>query len=183
MHGFGFQIDLKIFAKSQSRTACWQNSTEAGFLSNHKVQFWISVIWQVFSFGSPYCKMKKVSADFSVKSSWEVHWIIMFQKDAVCISTWWKTPFEIFWPLPKDCSRYLRIISHLWYCFLKINLNKMPNESWYVLKLTCWGPRASATNIVWKMARKRVAVTDFSSISPIFKLEDISQNFCYCLVH
>ena len=58
MHGFGFQIDLKIFAKSQSRTACWQNSTEAGFLSNHKVQFWISVIWQVFSFGSPYCKMK-----------------------------------------------------------------------------------------------------------------------------
>ena len=82
MHGFGFQIDLKIFAKSQSRTACWQNSTEAVFLSNHKVQSWISVIWQVFSFGSPYYKMKKVSADFCVKSSWEVHW--MFQEDAVC---------------------------------------------------------------------------------------------------
>ena len=30
----------------------WQNSMEAVFLSNHKVQFWISVIWQVFSFGS-----------------------------------------------------------------------------------------------------------------------------------
>jgi hypothetical protein len=56
------------------------------FLSNHKVQFWISVIRQVFSFGSPYCGMKKVSADFSVKSSWEVHWIIMFQEDAVRIS-------------------------------------------------------------------------------------------------
>ena len=55
MHGFGFHIDLK----SQSRTAFWQYSTEAVFLSNHKVQFWISVIWQVFSFGSPYCKMKK----------------------------------------------------------------------------------------------------------------------------
>ena len=39
MHGFGFQIDLKIFAKYQSRTACWQNSTEAVFLSNCKVQF------------------------------------------------------------------------------------------------------------------------------------------------
>ena len=24
------------------------------------------------------------SADFSVKSSWEIHWIVMSQKDAVC---------------------------------------------------------------------------------------------------
>ena len=53
---------------------------EAVFLSNSKVQFWISVIWQVFS----YCKMKKVSTGFSVKSSWEIHWTIMFQKDVVC---------------------------------------------------------------------------------------------------
>ena len=86
MHGFGFQIDMKICAKSQSRIACWQNSTKAVFLSNQKVQFWIFVIWQFFSFRSPYCKMKKVSANVSVKSSWEVHWIIMLQKDAVCAS-------------------------------------------------------------------------------------------------
>ena len=44
MHGFGFQIDLKI----QSRTANWQNSTETVFLSNCKVHFWISVILQLF---------------------------------------------------------------------------------------------------------------------------------------
>ena len=42
--GFGFQIDLK----SQSRTACWQNSTEAVFVSNYKVHFWRTVIWQLF---------------------------------------------------------------------------------------------------------------------------------------
>ena len=64
MHGFGFQIDLNICTQSQFRTACWQNSTEAIFLSNCKVQFWISVIWQVFSFRSPYCKMKKVCRFF-----------------------------------------------------------------------------------------------------------------------
>ena len=58
----------------------WQNSTEAVFLSNRKVQFWISVIWQVFSFWFTV-KWEKY---FSVKSSWEVHWIVMFQKDAVC---------------------------------------------------------------------------------------------------
>ena len=58
----------------------WQNSTEAVFLSNRKVQFWISVIWQVFSFRFTV-KWEKY---FSVKSSWEVHWIVMFQKDAVC---------------------------------------------------------------------------------------------------
>jgi len=58
----------------------WQNSTEAVFSSNRKVQFWISVIWQVFSFWFTV-KWEKY---FSVKSSREVHWIVMFQKDAVC---------------------------------------------------------------------------------------------------
>ena len=62
----------------------WQNSTEAVFLSNRKVQFWISVIWQVFSFWFTV-KWEKY---FSVKSSWEVHWIVMFQKDAVCRSAY-----------------------------------------------------------------------------------------------
>ena len=70
MRGFGLQIDWKILAKSQSRTACWQSSTEAICLSNHKVQFSISVIWQVYSFGSPYCKI----TDFSVKSSRQSAW-------------------------------------------------------------------------------------------------------------
>ena len=59
----------------------WQNSMEAVFLSNHKVHFCISVIWQVLSFRFTV-KWEKY---FSVKSSWEVHWIVMFQKDAVCI--------------------------------------------------------------------------------------------------
>ena len=31
-----------------------------------------------------FCFCWYLFADFSVKSSWEVHWIVMFQKDAVC---------------------------------------------------------------------------------------------------
>ena len=38
-----------------------------------------------------YCQAQKFSADFSVKSSWEVRWIVMFQMDAVCnvVEVWW----------------------------------------------------------------------------------------------
>ena len=58
------------------QTAPRQNSTEAVFLSNRKVSFWIFVIFCFI-----FCKMKKVSTNISVTSSWEVHWIVMSQKD------------------------------------------------------------------------------------------------------
>ena len=83
MHGFGLQIDLKsqlqadkiqqnqFSVKSQNPVLNICHLTTI-FVSNHHVM-------------SIFAKETKRTY-FSVKSSWEVHWIIMFQTEAVC--TW-----------------------------------------------------------------------------------------------
>ena len=71
---FGLQINLKIWGADEIR----QNQF-----------FFVKLQSTVLSFchlTNFFChhhrRLKKLF--FSVKSSWEVHWIIMFQKDAVC---------------------------------------------------------------------------------------------------
>ena len=66
------------------QTAPRQNLTEAVFLSNRKSAVLNFCLLTSFFF----CKMKTVNTHFSAKSSWEVHWIVMFQKDAVCSAVW-----------------------------------------------------------------------------------------------
>ena len=68
IHGFGFQNDLKIWSSNEVR---------------HK-QFFCQITKCSFTF----CHLTSFAEEtketnFSVKSSWEVNWIIMFQKDAV----------------------------------------------------------------------------------------------------
>jgi hypothetical protein len=70
IHGFGFQNDLKIWSSNEVR---------------HK-QFFCQITKCSFTF----CHLTSFDeatkeTNFSVKSSWEVNWIVMFQKDAVCI--------------------------------------------------------------------------------------------------
>ena len=76
MHGFGFQIDLKVletFLKASTEKFC-------------------QIIWVTFftlwfhEFFQLLFKKDKHKKN-SVKSSCEVHWIVMFQKDAVCFGS------------------------------------------------------------------------------------------------
>ena len=87
------------------RIACWQNSTETVFWSNCKVQFWTFVIWQLFFSNhnviTDLLRRETTCTYFSVKSSREVHWIIMFQKDAVCLMV---HPHHILTTLPLSTT-------------------------------------------------------------------------------
>ena len=83
IHAFGLQIDLKLIFSEESVL----KNVSKKILSNHLSNFLHTLISRIFSMLFKIDKYKM----FSVKSSWEVHWIVMFQKDAVCYG----------WPLSK----------------------------------------------------------------------------------
>ena len=90
MHGFGFQNDLKIWSSNEVR---------------HN-QFFCQITKCSFRF----CHLTSFAKEtnFSVKSSWEVHWILMFQKDAVCFV--WLISFMdwFYWFLDTLVKPHLR---------------------------------------------------------------------------
>jgi len=76
IHAFGLQIDLKLIFSEESVL----KKVSKKILSNHLSNFLHTLISRIFSMLFKIDKYKI----FSVKSSWEVHWIVMLQKDAVC---------------------------------------------------------------------------------------------------
>ena len=81
IHVFGLQIDLKLIFSEESVL----KKVSKKILSNHLSNFLHTLISRIFSMLFKIDKYK----NFSVKSSWEVRWIIMFLKDAV----WDRTTF------------------------------------------------------------------------------------------
>ena len=99
MHGFGFQIDLKS-----------QNCMLTKFNGNSflvKLQSAVLNICHLTTFFSNHnvitdlLRRETTYTYFSVKSSREVHWIIMFQKDAVCLMV---HPHHILTTLPLSTT-------------------------------------------------------------------------------
>ena len=74
-----FRLIWRFDPKSQSRRKQF-------FFQIAKMKFWILPFDEFCGSESVSVEWKKVSADFSVKSLWEIHWTIMFQKDLVCFS-------------------------------------------------------------------------------------------------
>ena len=94
-HAFALQIDFKRFWRHFLKRTSSVKLRAKKILSNH----WSNLIriLDLTDFFNSFQnrQIKKLSADFSVKSSWEVHWIIMFQKDAV-----WTGHSYTFWSMP-----------------------------------------------------------------------------------
>ena len=81
--GFGLQIDFKICAKSQSaneirRKQIFVKSQSAVLNFCHITRFFFSAIIILL------VVLLRRPINFSFKSSCEVHWIMMFQKDVMC---------------------------------------------------------------------------------------------------
>ena len=114
-----------------------------------------------------FCQCK---FEISVKSSWEVHWIVMFQKDAVCLG--WEVYLSVF-------ETYLEMV--LWkFAMLKLYIE------FQLANFTHTKPRTSAfqcCTITRGYKRKKKVVIGFDFIAIECFAQGLTSKFWWSHTH